>query len=429
MLASINSTCILSSSASLSSFGLTIENCANSQLTTATNGSNTLACNLCNQGYAPTTGGCAPCTMGCRVCNPNSLVTCTTCMAGYYLNATNVCVACASNCQVCSPFGNCLSCANYYVLNQNFVCQLPCMTPCATCSATNPNQCVSCLIGYSLVSGQCSPSTSCNPSANCLACPYGTTVTTSSTKVRLNQTCVACSPASNCARCNLTSPAQCYSCDFGMYLASTVCQACTSSCASCISLNMCTMCATGFLPQQTGGLLGNSATGLVNCTTCTSNCATCLSSASTCTSCNSGFKFSAGICVSTFSFRVTVILGVSLPVFSNNYLNFLNQIASAASVTTKNILILSITEGSVNVAMQVNSPSSSGSNAATTAQNNLNNLLVQGANVANMGITSSSVTTDDSSPSDDDGGLSTRTIIILAVVIPVGILRTYPSIQ
>ena len=44
VLASTNNTCILATSDSLSNFGTVIENCANSMLSTATNGSNTLAC-------------------------------------------------------------------------------------------------------------------------------------------------------------------------------------------------------------------------------------------------------------------------------------------------------------------------------------------------------------------------------------------------
>ena len=429
-----NNTCIQSNSSSLSNFGTVIENCANSVLTTATNGSNSLTCKLCDRGYALTTAGCAPCSQGCLVCNPNTLTSCTSCMTAYYLNTNNTCTACAANCMICSAFNGCMACANYYVLNQNFVCQMPCNAPCSTCSATNPSLCSGCIAGYSLVNGQCIASTSCNGQATCLACPFGSSVVAANSNLQFNQTCVNCTASSNCARCNVTNPAQCYSCLAGWYLNNTVCAACSTGCAVCLSARMCTMCSAGYVPVQVGSLGTTTVTAafykLVSCTPCTDNCATCIGSTSTCTSCVGGFTFKGGVCVSNFNFVISTTLGVTLAVFQNNYVSFINQIASAASVKAKDILVLSIVSGSVTVNMQVNAPGGQNSNAATTAQNNLNSLLSQGNTIANMGVTASSITTAGGSSSDDDNsGLSTQTIIILAVVIPVGTLRTYLFIQ
>lgn len=313
-------------------------------------------------------------------------------------------------------------CAPNYVLNQDFTCQMPCMTPCATCSTTNPLTCFSCLQGYVMTNGQCVASTSCNSNQGCTVCPFGFAISTNNTNVRLNQSCVQCTASSNCARCNISAPAQCYSCLPGAYLNGTICSSCSSGCAQCISLNMCTMCALGYIPQQSGTLLGNAASGVLSCVACTDNCATCLGSSSTCTSCISGFTLNGIICTSNFNFQISTTLAVSLQVFTNNYVAFINQIASAAGVTANNIVVLSIVSGSVTVNMLVNSDSAPGSVGATNSLNNLNNLLKSGGSIANMGVTSSTVSTNGDTSDNSSGGLSTTTIIILATVIPIGVL-------
>ena len=76
--------------------------------------------------------------------------------------------------------------------------------------------------------------------------------------------------------------------------------------------------------------------------------------------------------------------------------------------------------------MQVTSDFAPGSSQAIQFEDNLDNLLNQGT-IANMGITSHTLSTNGGSNNnggDDDSGLSTRDIIILAVCIPVGVIRT-----
>lgn len=53
-----------------------------------------------------------------------------------------------------------------------------------------------------------------------------------------------------------------------------------------------------------------------------------------------------------------------MAVFQSNYFSFLNQIASTAAVTLNDILVLSVSSGSVLVSMQVNSNSDPGSSAS-----------------------------------------------------------------
>lgn len=92
------------------------------------------------------------------------------------------------------------------------------------------------------------------------------------------------------------------------------------------------------------------------------------------------------------------------------------------------IVILSITQGSVNVNMAVSSPNAAGSNAAITAQQNIQNVVNTGQAFGAMTVSSSSVTTQGGN-NDESSGLSTTAIILLAVLIPVGVIRKNRFIQ
>jgi len=245
------------------------------------------------------------------------------------------------------------------------------------------------------------------------------------------QTCVACATNSSCARCNTTNTAMCLSCKWGWFLNGTICSKCPSQCAACFSVTFCYMCNKGFIPQQSGSLLGNSASGSLNCTSCTFPCQSCLGNPTTCTSCTANYTLMSGVCITNFNYQVNIVLNTILSTFQNNYLSFLNAIATAAGVTVQNIVVQSIMNGSVNVTMQVSSDAVAGSNSAITSQNNLNTILTSGTTIANMGITSSSITTNggtNDNGSSGSSGLSTTTIIILATVIPIGTLLIVAAI-
>ena len=151
-------------------------------------------------------------------------------MDGYYHNSSNTCTDCnIGDCEQCFPFANgfqCLDCLSPHVLTQDFTCQFPCLHPCATCSIENPNSCISCVQGYTMTSGSCVADTTCNTGSTCLVCPFGFSINSVKTTTRINQTCDTCDAASNCARCNLTNTAQCFSCPTGMYLNGTICSTC-----------------------------------------------------------------------------------------------------------------------------------------------------------------------------------------------------------
>ena len=79
--------------------------------------------------------------------------------------------------------------------------------------------------------------------------------------------------------------------------------------------------------------------------------------------------------------------------------------------------------------MAITSNDAAGSNGAVTAQNNIENLVNSGS-ISGMSVTSRTLTTDGGSNDvDDSSGLSKTTIILLAVLIPVGVLRTNFVIQ
>lgn len=182
-------------------------------------------------------------------------------------------------------------------------------------------------------------------------------------------------------------------------------------------------CDFGYYPVASGTILGNNValTGIFNCSKCSSECSACLGNINTCISCNTGFSLMGYVCLSNFNYRVSVVLDATLAQFQNNYLKFINQIAQAANVAVNQIVILSITQGSINVNMAVTSLDAPGSNAAVNNQNSLQNLVNSGS-IGNMTVTSSTLTTAGGSNTDNSSGLSTTTIILLAVLIPVGVL-------
>lgn len=279
----------------------------------------------------------------------------------------------------------------------------------------------------------------CNNEGSCTICPYGYIL------VQINSTNTSCSPCPanlNCARCAPPN-FSCTSCMYGMYLDGSSCSVCPSQCASCISGSLCTSCAEGYIPVQSGSLEGNSASGLLNCTACTSPCQTCRGSAQSCTSCKSGYYLVGDVCLSNFNYAVSVTFNVNLTDFSSNYLQFLKAIAQASSVQLDNIVVDGISSGSVIVDLSVTSFTAAGTNASIQSENNIAQLF-SNQNLANMPVTSSSVTTRGGSNGNDnnnnnnnnssgDGsggsGLSTTAIIILAVVIPISVIRIPFPIQ
>lgn len=121
--------------------------------------SNSNACEYCPMGSYPNGGTCSACGVGCGRCNPSSINQCTSCLPGFYLGGSNNCVACPTQCATCSGPNNCLTCASRYtaatvpVASNQAMC-VACSPPCLECSY-NPEQCISCISGFSFTGWNC----------------------------------------------------------------------------------------------------------------------------------------------------------------------------------------------------------------------------------------------------------------------------------
>lgn len=259
-------------------------------------------------------GQCINCPVGCAQCSTSKLGVCTSCLPRYYYNANaQNCQPCnQTNCLSCTALA-CLSCAPGYIVSPSLGCQMECVSPCATCSSTNPSECTSCLAGYIFNPSSlqnCQPDLSCNGNATCNICPFGYALLV----VNFNSTCVACN--SGCQRCSPNNAFQCFTCYQGFYLNGTSCKACPSSCKQCSGPNTCFQCASGFVAQQsatlptstspTGKSTSNVVIQPVRCLACASPCATCFNSPTNCLSCEGGFVLSGTICQGQFSIVVSV---------------------------------------------------------------------------------------------------------------------------
>lgn len=401
------------------------ENCAQCSTTGSTS-----TCQVCTDNYVLNSGKCTPCPEGCQICSPNDFSLCLTCSTGNYLNSTGSCVACSSKCNSCTDMG-CMSCMYGYKLTSDFTCVQDCTKPCATCASNSPSTCESCLYGYVLNSSSSSCSvnvTTCNDNKDCDYCAFGYVLTSSSTATVRQVTCEQCNSNSNCQRCTSTNVAQCTSCYGGNYLNSnSVCVSCPDGCLECTSQADCFACDTGYVPQTTQTVFATNGLSLspMTCVACESPCATCNGNPKSCLSCVSGYTFKGAKCVTNFNFQVAVVFSVTAAVFNTNYLDFLINVADTLGVSLRDITIISIVYGSVNLDFQVSTTNSAGSNGAVSQENSLKNLIQSGSTTNGMSVSSSSVTTNGGSNNngdDDDSGLSKTTIIILAVCIPVGVL-------
>jgi hypothetical protein len=131
------------------------------------------------------------------------------------------------------------------------------------------------------------------------------------------------------------------------------------------------------------------------------------------------------------------VLSATTAAFNQNYLAFLQAIASSMSVSVYAITVLSIAYGSVGATLQVTTTAEPNSPLAIQQQNGLQSVVRQSGSIAGMTVSSSTVTTNGGTNNDNNNGggggsessgLSRTTIIILATVIPVGTLRKFAFI-
>lgn len=100
-----NNTCIDSTNDAFDVFSGILDNCGNAELLIASDGSPSVTCTLCIQGYTATAKGCLPCIQDCLICNPQLLNRCSQCLPGFSLTSTYTCTPCVTNCLTCSLLG------------------------------------------------------------------------------------------------------------------------------------------------------------------------------------------------------------------------------------------------------------------------------------------------------------------------------------
>lgn len=451
--ASNNSTCtscpsgyVLNSDSSCTQIPQNSTNCGqNCGTCMATSTNSNPTCVNCLAGFVLANGFCVLCPNACSVCtlNQNTLTgnqpTCTACNIGYFLNVQSLqCQSCSMmGCGACFNASVCLSCLQGYSLTSTYTCVVRCIYPCATCTATNPTQCTSCVNGFSqdpTNSNSCvSNVNTCNGGSNCTVCPFGYNLLTNNG----SQTCVQCDANSKCARCNPTSPSTCTSCNYGYYLTRNVCQQCGVGCSNCLDANTCFRCMAGYVALLPATLVvGTSTSPLltqlsvqnnivyqpVSCIICTSPCVTCISSPSSCLSCISGYSLVGTSCISNFNFGASVVLSTTPSNFVSNYYNFLTQISSAVGQQINTITVTNIQYGSATVNFVVSTTNAFGSSAAQTQQTNLQNAITNNQTVGGMQVSSSNLVLN-GAPSSSDS--SSNTTLIIAIVVPIAALSTF----
>lgn len=272
----------------------------------------------------------------CRTCAEGKPSTCLTCGDGFYLKGTT-CSPCSSNCASCTASG-CLTCSQGFFMTSEQTCAEACTLPCATCSTTNPESCLSCIAGYSFndVTKSCNEVTECV--GGCIACPMGYSLK--------DGACLRCN-TQNCQSCNPNNLGECFSCKPTFFLNNQgVCESCPQQCRTCFSGSACLTCAEGYTKKENGVATSNG----YECVKCNAPCATCRNTPDYCTSCVEGFDFFGWKCAQKFRFSFKLTLTVSLSVFESNYIVLIESFAGALRVADTNaITFTSITEGSVNL--------------------------------------------------------------------------------
>jgi hypothetical protein len=163
-----------------------------------------------------------------------------TCPAGSYMTVYQNCSVCPSPCATCTTASSCSSCLPKFYLFANSsgnacLTQCPvtyfadarsgwcirCLSTCSACIATN--NCTQCVSGYNLSNGVCQNHTTCPSSLpKCQSCN--------------NQNCLRCVQPHLLFINQTTGVSACLStCPAGYYASVFTCEACNSSCTSCVN--------------------------------------------------------------------------------------------------------------------------------------------------------------------------------------------------
>ncbi|KAL4489343.1 hypothetical protein ABPG72_018998 [Tetrahymena utriculariae] len=267
---------------------------------------NCLSC-ITNYIFNTSTNSCSPvCDVTCQTCSyPNNNLACLSCFDGYFLS-NNQCLPCDSSCAKCqnTPI-NCISCADYYLPNnQSSICLPICDPLCKTCvKPLNKNSCLSCYDKYYLFNDEClecsSPCLTCiNTNQNCLSCIDNYAYNSPSNQCSPNcpQNCQDCTPNYSNTQNNNFSDNQnffiCIKCKDGYFLDQNKnCQNCELPCLNCqTKATNCTKCIQNYqLDTQNNQCFPQ----------CDKSCSTCSLplDLNSCLSCFDGFYLKTGQCL------------------------------------------------------------------------------------------------------------------------------------
>ena len=400
-----------------------------SSCTQTANGATT--CDICSPGATLSSGKCVNCPQNCAQCSVTDLGSCTSCLPGYFYAASQqICKACSmSNCLTCTDLA-CQVCRSGYIISPSLTCQRECLLPCSTCSETDPSQCLKCVTGFTFntnANQNCEPNLGCNNNGSCSNCPIGFSM-------RVNNNFATCQQCNSiCARCNPNAGNTCLSCFDGSYLDGTSCASCPSSCAKCTSATACYQCADGFIAeqaasqqtsQQSASVATAASVAPVNCLACAGNCLTCINSPTTCLSCRDNFRKSGNKCLNLNKIELSVTFTPSnndFSFFNNNYDTIMSGLASAAGVPQSDIIVKEIIYSSVVLNADVTTTAVAGSDQATNIQSSIDSYF-KDLSITNLAVAQATIVNPGTPPPTEDSSNST---LIIAIVVPIVIVRTY----
>jgi len=258
--------------------------------------------------------------LNCQSYNMKTYV-CLACIQGYYLNPnTNICTLLPINCANVNAYGQCIACANNYILVGQ-----TCALNILNCYSYNPNNglCLQCMNGYALSSDSLTCSlvvVNCqvfSPTGNCLQCANGYYLVNNycyslpqgCNQLNNQQLCIGCLSqytlyqniclltVANCLYYNQYGCSQCVS---YYYLSSYKCYAFPSNCLSFDSSALrCFSCATGYTLNPSTYICSKSAF-ISNCLSYNSN--------SQCIACASRYFLRQNTCIAYINYCVNVDL-------------------------------------------------------------------------------------------------------------------------
>ena len=278
-----------------------------------------------------TAGVCSACAPYCRRCDSTGPGNCdsNSCSSGaVQVSGTTTCTLCFGQCVTCSAYNpnTCISCGLRRYLSTSNTCVL-CQTGCRTCTTSSTNcqscdagynlvssscilvpancvavdasgTCTSCFVGYILSGGVCGADISCNTNVaiNCNVCPNGY-------YLQANQ-CTICPTISNCKSCDTNNNTLCLVCNTGYYVNDqSLCQQCPLNCQACDTNLFCTQAASGYYISldYSGGYSGKVVQ-------CNSPCATCRDYADSCNSCIVGYTLKGTFCAKDTYLAINMVM-------------------------------------------------------------------------------------------------------------------------